>query len=628
MSSSEDHINAQYGKGFVHRPSGPVHQHFGDVYHVPAPPTPDPSSPPFLIEALRAPDKIFGRTQELDDIEQLFTPPPRTITIRGVGGIGKTTLARALARRLRFHFHEGIFALSLALAGGRQLSAAEVRHCLSVLLGVQDRSFENPDAATEQQDALVAAVRGRERLLIIFDNYETMLWRLGRDTETDISPRAADLPPDEYTPLERLIERARDIVRQHGDDEKISIMGVLQWRVQETIYQARLYGGSQNTSEERNRALYAMNRMVVKLTGTPLTDAVPAMPPPGPDIVQQYREARAVHQLVYQLAQSGVSLLFTTRQSPVGVPGEVFYPEAKQGGQLNGLDSQSSIALMQEHKGQGNPSSEFLKQLSEELASHPLAMQLAISRWAGSREKEEDFLAHLHEELLKARIEGQSDHLTTVVVNVRLSVDALSPTLRDSLLTLSIVANSVILPGHGAVVWGMQQDDEKTWLVEQAHEPMQQLCEASLLMGYGYDEERNRFAAYGMQPVVRGVVGSLATEAMLEAPRARYAAWADGVVSRAFGEGGVGYDADVAQSTLRVLEDLPAACPCSPPRSEGGPPGAPQRYSATSGNPPPPRPCSTWRGRRQRKAAITRFLLLCALNRQTRRLYRGSCLMH
>lgn len=129
---------------------------------------------------LRAPDyaaqHFVGRHRELVDLARLFVQDRRRIvTIRGAGGMGKTALVEALAQRLRFHFAEGILALSLFLPGeNAPLRAAAVRRDLADLLGLQHPAFEQP-AADAQELALAEALRGKTRLLLIWDNYETVL---------------------------------------------------------------------------------------------------------------------------------------------------------------------------------------------------------------------------------------------------------------------------------------------------------------------------------------------------------------------------------------------------------------------------------------------------------------------
>jgi tetratricopeptide (TPR) repeat protein len=431
---------------------------------------------------LRAPDqsagRFVGRNKELLDLARLFINEQRRIvTIRGAGGMGKTALVNALAERLRFHFRDGIVAVSLFLPGeNAPLRAAQVRRDLATLLGLQHPAFDLPDAVNEQELALVEAARARPRLLLIWDNYETVLWRLGREAS---DPSSA--PFDEA----------------------------------------------------------------------------------------QRTEAAAVQRLVRLLADKGVHLIFTSRQSPVGLAGETFYPPAERGHQLGGLDPDDSVRLLRMRVGQRLPSTTFLEQLAAAVGYNPLAMNLAAARWASSQDDEPTFIANLRDELSKARDPAAPMYQqSSVEINVRLSLNALPADLRADLLALTIIANPVIIPRHGAVIWGLE--DETQWFDDQAHTRLEQLHQASLLQGQGYDEQRNRAHAYSLHPLIASVLSRLAQELDLSDARARYAAWSDHLVSRAYDpEHGIDADPDVAAQTRFLLADIAAAVPYLPPERRG-----------------------------------------------------------
>ena len=92
-------------------------------YHMPqqryaGPPLASVEPPLPRTESLQAPARLLGRELELAELLRLFVLDRRRIvTIRGPGGMGKTALVHELAARLRFHFRDGIVAVTLALAG-------------------------------------------------------------------------------------------------------------------------------------------------------------------------------------------------------------------------------------------------------------------------------------------------------------------------------------------------------------------------------------------------------------------------------------------------------------------------------------------------------------------------------
>ncbi|MBU7046091.1 MAG: CHAT domain-containing protein, partial [Theionarchaea archaeon] len=107
------------------------------------------------------PQSFTGRSSDMHVIiEKIFTN--RLVTITGTGGIGKTTLAREVARwfHLRGHFPDGIFSIDL-----RQVENAEG---IIALLGA---ALEAPFA--EPQD-VVEYLRERQYLLLL-DNAEDVL---------------------------------------------------------------------------------------------------------------------------------------------------------------------------------------------------------------------------------------------------------------------------------------------------------------------------------------------------------------------------------------------------------------------------------------------------------------------
>ena len=52
--------------------------------------------------------ELIGREEEFSEILNLAATH-RLVTLTGAGGIGKTTLALALARELRLHFADGVW---------------------------------------------------------------------------------------------------------------------------------------------------------------------------------------------------------------------------------------------------------------------------------------------------------------------------------------------------------------------------------------------------------------------------------------------------------------------------------------------------------------------------------------
>lgn len=344
-----------------------------------------------------------------------------------------------------------------------------MRRALAELLGVQDHpAFAQPAAVAAQEAALAAAATARPRRLLIWDNYETVLWRLGSE--------ASDAP----------------------------------------------------------------------------------FPP------EQRHEAAAVQRLVRLLADRGAPMLFTTRQSPVGLPDETLYPAAERGRLLDGLHPRDSERLLRRWISARIPSEPFLRDLAEELGHHPLALRLAAARWDNSQATEQDFLQNLREELAQAGDPAAPMYQQrSLDINLRLSLNALPAGLHADLLALTVIANPVITPQHAAVIWGLE--------TEPAHSRLEELRRrAALLEGIGYDGQRNRAEAYALQPVIAATLGRMAHAADLSAARARYAQWMAQAVDRAYNpEGGIDASPEVAEATRFLLPDIVAALPHLPPERRG-----------------------------------------------------------
>lgn len=106
---------------------------------------------------------IFGREREIKEIcAELHRPEVRLLTLHGVGGVGKTSLAKAVAGAVRPEFVDGVFFVDLMDIRRSEL----VLFTIEQVLGI--RSTEpNPTALKEY-------LRPR-KLLLVLDNFEQVL---------------------------------------------------------------------------------------------------------------------------------------------------------------------------------------------------------------------------------------------------------------------------------------------------------------------------------------------------------------------------------------------------------------------------------------------------------------------
>ena len=105
---------------------------------------------------------LVGREREMEQIcDLLRRDGTRLLTLTGVGGTGKTTLAQAVARQLRDEFSDGVFFIELAALKQAELVASTIAQPLGV---------KAPDGKPSIE-ALKDYSRGRNMLLVL-DNFE------------------------------------------------------------------------------------------------------------------------------------------------------------------------------------------------------------------------------------------------------------------------------------------------------------------------------------------------------------------------------------------------------------------------------------------------------------------------
>jgi predicted ATPase len=136
----------------------------------PIPPTPTPM-PPVPITPL------IGRTEEITRLVNLMTKDQvRLLTITGLGGVGKTHLALAVAVRIAPHFRDGVWFVDLQrwLLGERNMAdLAHNEHCVDLFVQAIGTTLGAP-VPTRQLGDLLAILRS-QKLCLVLDNFDACM---------------------------------------------------------------------------------------------------------------------------------------------------------------------------------------------------------------------------------------------------------------------------------------------------------------------------------------------------------------------------------------------------------------------------------------------------------------------
>ncbi|HNB51420.1 MAG TPA: trypsin-like peptidase domain-containing protein [Anaerolineales bacterium] len=130
--------------------------------NLPTQPSPAQKPIPFFVPYPHQP-QILGREPEIKDLHrQLTTSPTKTVTLFGMGGIGKTTLALQYAHQFKRLYSDGVYWFN---------AATPLLHEFADLA----RKLEKATSATEETDAARLAwlhLKNLPNALLIFDDIE------------------------------------------------------------------------------------------------------------------------------------------------------------------------------------------------------------------------------------------------------------------------------------------------------------------------------------------------------------------------------------------------------------------------------------------------------------------------
>jgi len=162
VATGGEAVDMSGSTGAVYKPNGPVKQYFGDIITIR-----QHEKPPVPNQIPAPPKDFIGRKEEIDSLLAGFKSGATITGLRGLGGIGKTTLAMVLADRLKSQFPDGQIFINLLGTNKKPMDPADAM--AHVIRAYQGADASLPDNSGELAGLYQSVLSGK-KTLILLDN--------------------------------------------------------------------------------------------------------------------------------------------------------------------------------------------------------------------------------------------------------------------------------------------------------------------------------------------------------------------------------------------------------------------------------------------------------------------------